>query len=207
MSGKYFEYKQCTNEFVNWIVKAAAVVQKHTKNLPNTVSNLIARVDVITTSVIGNTLLPQLSEDDYMPMLPSILNSAHRAINLRLQVHAIYSLQVQAPSSGPAVSLENIRESNEKHSYFVNILKMCHRKLLDWFRSVSEANILPKAPSNEDREKNIFNCLEIDDWDEESAAEEQLQAFSANSSCKSSPPSLMTVCQLLFSYHQIRIQR
>ena len=124
MSGSYFEYKNYTDQFVDWIVTASKAINKKSSSLPLTLSGLTKRVDVIVENIIAT---PCLMEDSYHSHLPKILYIGSKAIGLRNQVSSIYDSIKSNPS---------LDSSNLKHVHFIEILKECHMKLSQWYNSV-----------------------------------------------------------------------
>jgi hypothetical protein len=114
----YQEYKQATQQFVNWIIQTSK-----NKKLPNTLNALRLHVQGIISDPIihfGNT-------EGFSKDLVGALRNGKRAIELRSLVHSIYKSNTSSGSD----NLES-GHGHEEHLFCIKILKECYSALKTW---------------------------------------------------------------------------
>ena len=152
MSGTYCEYKKCTKQFIDWIIHTSKLVNSSCLRLPPTLSSLLTRVSVITSS--STTVKTENSHvQGIISELGTILKVGARAIKLREMVHSFHLSQsarltsttkqteYSQPSNNSGSSsttssvVDDYHRSNDDHKFCIDRLKECYRLLTLWYRN------------------------------------------------------------------------
>ena len=154
MGGSYFEYKSCTNAFIDWIVKASKVFNESKSQIPNTLSAMKDCVEHITSIEalpvpVSSNILKVLEE------LPKALRAGSKAIQLRILVSNLYMEQHTDYNS----TFDT--DSNSRHQFAINILSLCHKNLSAWSLSLRLRNVANGNKDNIDSLSSIFSKLEF----------------------------------------------
>jgi len=147
----YQEYKSLTDIFVKWIIKTAAKINPLSTNLPNTITNLSRRAELISGC---DTIFPFLMEDDCLPILEDVLLDGHKAIKLRKLTN---KLHLKASEQSGIVN-----QSDERHAHFVVELESMHSKIRVWYNKLAiQLNSASAADDigNRASTTNIFSVL------------------------------------------------
>jgi hypothetical protein len=140
----YQEYKQATQQFVDWIMKASNI-----KKLPNTLSALRLHVQGI---IVSDHAKDFERDRDFSQQLLSALQSGKRAIELRSLVHSIYKASTPIGSD----NLES-GHGHEEHLFCIKILKECYSTLKTWSATFNRDEEPPeKSTANSDESKPAF---------------------------------------------------
>jgi hypothetical protein len=110
----YQEYKQATQQFVNWIIQTSK-----NKKLPNTLNALRLHVQ----GIISDPTIHFGSTEGFSKDLVGALRNGKRAIELRSLVHSIYK-----SNASTGIHLES-GCGHEEHLFCIKILKECYSAL------------------------------------------------------------------------------
>lgn len=155
----YQEYKSLTAIFVKWIIKTAGKINPLSKDLPNTITNLSRRAELISGC---DTIFPFLMEDDCLPILEDVLLDGHKAIKLRKLMNKLY-LKASLQSG-------KVNESDERHAHFVVVLESMHSKIKVWYNKLAiQLNSASETDEigNRASATNIFSVLSDESFTED----------------------------------------
>lgn len=150
---QYFEYKACTQRFVQWITTAAIGVDKSTKRLSNTLHALSLRTKLITGVTNSDSLM--VGSEELMQGFEESMNAGFRAIQLRKFVHQINLTDDPTSRSSThrdsrkrddkkrrgVEKQEEHRIQNESHAYCIRVLEECYVSLKRWWKGLCKDSL------------------------------------------------------------------
>lgn len=158
---------------MNWVKEAAAFLDQQTKQLPNTLSALKLRYELITKYDIDTLRISSEStgagknkikkSENLMESFKDSMAAGYRAIKLRKYVHDMNTKFSESKKKKTNMTTEDIKhqENNDSHHHCIQVLEKCYASLSKWWKQHCPAKPASTASNTTPDNLSSFNLFSV----------------------------------------------